>query len=298
MRNKTTTRARRVLLPVLLALLLLTEGCIGFVKKPAGEDPVPVIGTFEKSYLDAEYPPYRTDVTAVMNDLLTGRDGKYLALVNKAFPVTDHYDPKSGSYLLEPLVKLDRYVKKDLELEGRTARALYAMLDEMAADGVSDVYVTSAYRSQTYQKTLFNNYVSDEENRISRDAIAFFGEDYIQATYYSRNVLSLTREDAEKVANFYSAYPGQSEHHTGLCVDFTAAEVNGQLDRDFELTSAFAWLAENAYRFGFILRYPENRENITGYCYEPWHFRFVGREAATDIFLNSLTLEEYLGKSE
>ena len=63
----------------------------------------------------------------------------------------------------------------------------------------------------------------------------------------------------------------------------------------FEDTEAFAWLCDNAYKFGFILRYPKDKDGITGYTYEPWHYRFVGREAATDIYFGKLTLEEYLG---
>ena len=104
----------------------------------------------------------------------------------------------------------------------------------------------------------------------------------------------MSREDAKKVVLSYSAYPGTSEHQTGLCVDFITEEMGGDLTVAFEGTQAFAWLSENAHKFGFILRYPKEKESVTGYTYEPWHYRFVGREAATDIHLASLTLEEYL----
>ena len=70
--------------------------------------------------------------------------------------------------------------------------------------------------------------------------------------------------------------------------------MDGKLTTAFENTEAFAWLAKNAYKFGFILRYPKGKENITGYTYEPWHYRFVGREAATDIHVGELTFEQYL----
>jgi D-alanyl-D-alanine carboxypeptidase len=69
--------------------------------------------------------------------------------------------------------------------------------------------------------------------------------------------------------------------------------MNG-LTNAFEDTAAFTWLSENAYKFGFILRYPADKTNVTGYAYESWHYRFVGREAATDIHFGKLTLEEYL----
>ena len=103
----------------------------------------------------------------------------------------------------------------------------------------------------------------------------------------------MTDEDAARIANFYSAKAGQSEHHTGLCVDLMTEDMK-QLDETFANTRAFAWLRENACRFGFILRYPKEKETVTGYCYEPWHYRFVGTEAATEMRERNLTLEEYL----
>ena len=101
-------------------------------------------------------------------------------------------------------------------------------------------------------------------------------------------------EEIKNVVLTYSAAPGTSEHQTGLCVDFITEDMGGNLTEAFEDTTAFAWLSENAYKFGFILRYPKGKEDITGYTYEPWHYRFVGREAATDIHFSRLTLEQYL----
>ena len=75
-------------------------------------------------------------------------------------------------------------------------------------------------------------------------------------------------------------------------MDFSTSTAS--LTNAFASTDAGQWLLQNSYRFGFILRYPENKTDITGYCYEPWHYRFVGREAATEITLRGLTLEEFL----
>ena len=91
----------------------------------------------------------------------------------------------------------------------------------------------------------------------------------------------------------YSALPGQSEHQTGLCMDLISTK-NVTLDETFADNPAYAWLVENAHSFGFILRYPKDKEGITGYSYEPWHYRFVGVEAATAIHEQGITLEEYL----
>ncbi|HHX80602.1 MAG TPA: M15 family metallopeptidase [Acholeplasmataceae bacterium] len=88
-----------------------------------------------------------------------------------------------------------------------------------------------------------------------------------------------------------SARPGFSEHQTGYAVDISTATAG--LTRHFEKTAAFKWLKENAYRFGFILRFPKGKEHLTGYEYEPWHFRYVGIHA-TEIHLKEITLEEYI----
>lgn len=86
----------------------------------------------------------------------------------------------------------------------------------------------------------------------------------------------------------YSARPGTSDHQTGLTIDFYPVSSK------FEQTKTFQFMMENGYKFGFILRFPEGKTDITGYMYESWHWRFVGREAATYIYENGVTLEEYL----
>lgn len=111
---------------------------------------------------------------------------------------------------------------------------------------------------------------------------------------YKTQVKIMNKNIKEKgldYANNYVALPGKSEHQTGLAIDVTNEA------RCFDKTSLEAqWLANNAYRFGFILRYPEGKENITGYNYEPWHVRYVGKEAAKEIYDKNITLEEYLNK--
>ena len=91
--------------------------------------------------------------------------------------------------------------------------------------------------------------------------------------------------------NLYLAKPGFSEHQTGLALDIATKETG--LTIHFANTKTFKILKENAHKFGFILRYPQGKEDITGYAYEPWHFRYVGEEIAETIYKNNLTLEEY-----
>lgn len=99
------------------------------------------------------------------------------------------------------------------------------------------------------------------------------------------------KSQGKKMADAYVSKPGFSEHETGLCIDMTNP------NRNFTKNSKEAkWLAENCYKFGFIIRYPEGKEKITGISYEPWHIRYVGVEAAKYISRNNITLEEYLEK--
>lgn len=297
MKPKTQPKLRRAVICLFLSALCLLQGCLKV--NPNGDGNGTPSGTDSQTVSRTPYLYesmtyiYKTDQNTFLSDILTGMDAGYLLLVNKQHPVVDAYELDANGYILEAGVLLTAYAAKSgMYLEGRATRALYAMLAEMAADGITDVKIQSAYRSQTYQNSLFNNYWASEQNKISEDARAFFGEEYIQTVYRANGLTKLTAGDAKKVANFYSAFPGQSEHHTGLCVDFVTSGAG--LTNAFANTEAGQWLLQNCYRFGFILRYPENKTDITGYCYEPWHYRFVGREAATEIMLRGLTLEEFL----
>ena len=119
------------------------------------------------------------------------------------------------------------------------------------------IIATSAFRDYEYQGKLFNDYVSSK------------GLNY---------------------ALLCSAKPGHSEHQTGLSVDVEGS--NKDYD-EFEKAIEFSWMKENAHKYGFILRYPKGKEHITGFKYEPWHYRYVGTNVATYIYENNITLEEY-----
>ena len=133
----------------------------------------------------------------------------------------------------------------------------------MASDASSiglNIYIASGYRSYNYQDTLYNNY-----SAVSGQA----------------------------GADTYSARPGHSEHQTGLCFDLNSVESS------FANTDEGIWINNNAHLYGFIIRYPNGKEDITGYMYEPWHLRYVGVDLATELYNNGswITLEEYYGIS-
>jgi len=112
---------------------------------------------------------------------------------------------------------------------------------------------------------------------------------YRQQQIYQIQLTNKGKVKADKI----SAQAGHSEHQTGLAIDISSPEINCQLSEELATTSLGSWLAKHSFKFGFILRYPVGKEWITGYQYEPWHFRYVGVGHAQKIYNNNLTLEDY-----
>ena len=160
-------------------------------------------------------------------------------------------------YKPNDLIKINEsYSKKDKYLRREACHYFEKMSNDALKDGYKIIAV-STYRSYFYQKELFNYYVK-----------------------------SMGKKKALKA----SALPGHSEHQTGLSVD-----IEGSIGdyNNFEKTKEFKWMENNAYKYGFILRYPKGKENITGFKYEPWHYRYVGKKIAKIIHDKNITLEEY-----
>ena len=155
------------------------------------------------------------------------------------------------------------------QIDARAYEDFRAMIKAARADGVT-VYVTSSYRDMDKQTEL-------HENKI--EALVLEGYSYAEAKELAAQVV---------------AVPGTSEHQLGLALDFVSAEYR-KLDEKQEQTKGFRWLKEHCQEYGFILRYPNGKTDVTGIIYEPWHFRYVGKEAAEVIMKAGITLEEYLG---
>ena len=171
---------------------------------------------------------------AKTKDGFTYVDG-YL-VVNKTYSIPSTYNPGLNS---------------DVQAQANV------MFTAAKTEGLN-IYISSGFRSFSYQSTIYNNYVA---------------------------------RDGKAEADTYSARPGHSEHQTGLAFD-----VN-QIDSSFDNTPEAKWLADNCYKYGFILRYPKGKTNETGYQYESWHFRYVGTELAEKLYNNGdwITLESYFG---
>lgn len=146
------------------------------------------------------------------------------------------------------------------ELNPEALDAFHKMKQEAKEQGIT-LNIRSGFRDTNTQEILFNTYAQ-------RDGI--------------------------ENANRYSAKPCHSEHETGLAIDITNENTSKSIGDWFNETDEAKWLYENAYKYGFILRYPDGKEDITGYKYESWHYRYVGTEHSKNFKMNNLTLEEYL----
>ena len=195
----------------------------------------------------------------------------FLLLINKEIPIDSEFEPQGIVEIPSKWVNPDKV--RDgitLDLNYTASMALEAMLLEMRAAGFTKIYATSAYRSYNYQSGLYNTYIQKET----------------AANPY------LSSEEIKAIVESYSAVPGTSEHHTGLCVDLISTDMI-ELTNDFADKEVFDWLCANAWKFGFVLRYPEDKIDVTGYAYESWHWRFVGRSHALSMLRTGMCLEDY-----
>lgn len=180
-----------------------------------------------------------------------------LVLMNKYNKLPDMYEPSDLETISnEYFINGNQYVR----MLRKDAKEAFEKLSQASIENGTPVYGQSAYRPYTMQEKLYNN------------AVNSYGKDY---------------------ADSDTARPGHSEHQTGLAIDVSSTKGGNMLN--FENTSSFEWMRDNAHKYGFILRYQKDKTNITGFIYESWHYRYVGVDVATDIHDNysNLTYEEY-----
>lgn len=180
--------------------------------------------------------------------------------LNTELILVNKYNYVTENYVPENLQPLNTsYARSGMQLVDIAKEAFESMSDDAKKEGMN-IIAMSSYRSYDYQVNLYNNYV---------------------------------KTDGKEAADTYSARPGYSEHQTGLAVDVYNLELPYT---SFEKTEEFNWMQENAYKYGFILRFPKDKVDITGYQYEAWHYRYVGKEVAKYIHNHNMTLEEYIAK--
>ncbi len=196
------------------------------------------------------------DAADESDELVPDPDDWRLMLVNKQNPVPEGFEPELAN------------INGSMYADRRIINDIYKMMDAAAADGV-DLMICSAYRSYDRQKTLFNNKI----NKLMKDGMTYL--------------------EAYRIGSMNVTVPGTSEHHIGLALDILTGSYTA-MDDGFGETEAGIWLAKNAADYGFILRYPSGKEEITGIVYEPWHFRYVGTKYSKYITEQGICLEEFL----
>lgn len=205
----------------------------------------------------------QTDVqtAAVMEELVFDASDWRLVLINKQHPISDDYEFELGRLSIET---------NSIRLDDRVLDDLLQMMQAAKKDGLNLV-IRSPYRTSDRQESNFNDRIRE----------------------YMRKGLSYM--EAYKVTSQVITVPGCSEHEVGLALDITSQSYT-QLEQEFADTKEGKWLSDHSYEYGFILRYPDGKEYITSIEYEPWHFRYVGREAASVMKEEDLCLEEFWDK--
>lgn len=236
----------------------------------------PVDGDIPKQGEKADKPSYTitsnvdTSTSGTYQVVITATDkngnkseASYSVIVSKKASGTPTYANEDPSTIHEPtyingILLVNKAYPLPVDYGNGIDDMAYAALQNLqtgALEAGFDIPMVSGYRSYTYQEGLYNAYVA---------------------------------RDGQAAADRYSARPGHSEHQTGLAFDV------GAIDNYYGETPAGKWLAAHAHEYGFIIRYPQGKEHITGYMYEPWHIRYLG-DVAKKVYESGLTLEEYLG---
>ncbi|MGL4450927.1 MAG: M15 family metallopeptidase [Sarcina sp.] len=183
--------------------------------------------------------------------------GNLVVLCNKQYMLGENYIPDDLIVPKVPLTHPATYEQSQLRKEA--GKALEDMFKEAKKEGLEELYLVSGYRSYNYQNQIFTTSLKNRG-----------------------------KEHTEK----YMAKPGHSEHQTGLTADISTRSMGFALEESFENTKEGQWLAKNAHKYGFILRYPRERVETTGYAYEPWHFRYVGTGISEYMYKNKMVLED------
>lgn len=213
----------------------------------------------EKTPLQPETPS-STDWWKYPNIIYeTERNGNdLLVLVNKQYKLPSTYAPSDLVLASNADIRRgEKYYLRDIVISD-----LRDMVNTARENGI-DLSIVSGYRSYQTQVDTYNYWLKKNNNNV----------EYVDT---------------------FSARPGHSQHQLGTVIDFSTNEINDELGDSFANTKASEWLVENAYKYGWVISYPKGYENITGYKYESWHYRYIGKDNATEMINRGMILENYL----
>lgn len=268
-KRKKALRKRRIFVSVCCVLLIAlvagitfgTKAVIKSVKSKQSSLEAKVSAKAEKTDIKKQSDPAFDDTKQLVTigGVELDANFKNLLLVNGSHPLSEDYD-----YTKDLTTIPEEYHNGQLDQINKDIWPyLKAMIDDARKEGVN-LSVWSPYRSYNIQQMLFNR---QKQKQIEA---------------------GVPESEADAKAASIVARPGTSEHHTGLAADINMA------DDAFENTPMYAWLTEHCQDYGFIMRYPKDKIDVTGVIYESWHYRFVGINVAKDIKNKGITLEEYL----
>ena len=209
----------------------------------------------EDSIVSSEEVEQQVPLASTMTDYSFSSDDWQIVLINKQHPIPEDYEVSLGT------------INGSMRCDERIISPLLEMMRAASRDG-ANLIICSPYRDMDRQTMLFTNKVDRYMNG---------GMSYMEAYNLASQAVTV---------------PGSSEHQIGLAIDIIC-DGYSSLDEGFADTKAGKWLAENSYKYGFILRYPLGKEDITSIEFEPWHFRYVGVDAATVMYENGMCLEEF-----
>ncbi len=239
---------------ILIVCLLLVCAIIGFLFVK-NQDKNQINPVSVKPSSQTENKPTQTEFNKQKYSV--DEPGSIWWIVNKSRPLPEGYKPDD---LIVPDIKLRlAQSQEQMKISNIIVPELKNMFSAAQKEAVVLVF-GSGFRSYELQKQFYDNYVA---------------------------------QDGQEEADRYSARPGTSEHQTGLSFDATNVGEKCHLEICFAETPEGIWLKDNAYKYGFIVRYPDSKESITGYQYEPWHLRYVGKELAVELQKTGQTMEEF-----
>ena len=303
--KKTRIKYKNIFI-LLVILFLIIFGTVKYINyKNSNFYKLKEIGYSKEEISDIEKYLDTTQITDVINmdysKILTDIIKEKYFLFKNINEYIEYYNNNSKTKLNLIVSKINTHTNKDFYtdiVDADTSKGnlilvnkYYKLSEDFEPINITNMSSQYAYANNTIDEEVYEHYVdmcnaAKNEKSFTLITTSSYRDYTTQDNLYE----SYKNKHGTEWADSYSARAGHSEHQTGLALDIVSYTNNME---DFEDTDEYLWLKDNSYKYGFILRYPENKEDITGYSFEPWHYRYVGLEVAKYIYENDITFDEY-----